>query len=798
MLTRIKHLQLKGKLYLFTIPFTMLLCMTLSLSFYHTLENSLNDELRKNIQAAGAQADSKVQNHLRIAQTDVDFLANSSMPLNMLKKTSQREKIKAQKSWFSVFNEIQIAKPEYRELYLLDKRGNVLASRAEDVFYAPKEDLDWLQKLYHSSQGVDFLLTKFIIVNANQGRRVAVLSPVRNNKGEDEGYVVLTQDLRAFAAMSYNFSPNGDAEVVFKDKNNILLHEIGTKEKELLGLASESESSVLFYKEKYWYTYTLPSNFGEVSVFSDYTSHIEELEELKYRTFGIAVFATISLTWILGLAVNRLFLDPIKVIENDAYNISKGTYSKRTAKGVRYDEIGNLSQSIEKMAKDISQQHEKITELAYNDDLTPLKNKQAFLERIRESNTGTSDEVAILVIDIRSFKQINDINGYEFGNSVILAVANRLSALVEEFMSRYDIDSDKYIVARSGADEFLVTVKHSKNKKLTEALVNNISHNICTPMTIKGHPMAIDTFIGWHHGNDDGLIVYKYADMAMHDAKRQRVSQKPFDPEMLERVKANQKMSDNIKKALELDEFELHYQPKCTPADGREIKEFEALIRWQNKGGFVSPSVFIPFAEEANLIDLIDMWVCERTIKDVARCERMTDEHFVFSFNVSGKRLCDNNFLVCLKEWINLYEITPSKLQVEITEHSLIHDTEKSKAAMKAIMDMGVSVALDDFGTGHSSLGYLKDLPVNTLKIDRCFINGVDQDKNKATLLKHIMAIGHDLGLQIVAEGIETESELSVINQFKCDLIQGYLCFKPEPFDKIMPLAIDMARKNAA
>jgi diguanylate cyclase (GGDEF)-like protein len=750
---------------------------------------SLILQMKKNILSAAAQSDSKIQGHLRSSQSDSNLIAKSDNVLSLIHSGQIDKKIDAQTRTTNMFYQLQQAKPEYREMYVLDKNGAIILSHSDDMFYLPNTDKRWLSDIYFEHKDTNFLMPKFNILITQGGERLATLSPVVLGD-ETMGHVILTQDLRAFAAMAFEFSPNGGGKVIFKAKDEIFLHELGEVELNLLSQLDDNKSDeMILNDETYWLPYSFASDFGDIIVFHDATDYFNQLKSLQINTICVSFFIVLIFSIVFWSIVSKALLAPLKKVSEAATQIARGTYVANLRVTRRNDEIGQLWTDINKMSDDINVNNKRISQLAYNDDLTQLKNKHAFLETIKNKIPQREPlERAVWVFDLDKFKQINDINGYDFGNKVLIHVANRIKEYSRDFGALHKLPPGAFQISRSAGDEFLITAFMPMQEGLAEAFAKGLYGFIRSPLFIEGRELQLNGFVGWQQSSEPGFNIYQNADMAMHEAKNLQQSIMRFSIDLLERVKRNQLLSDNIKRALDINEFILYYQPKCATKAPHDISEYEALIRWPTDDGFISPGVFIPFAEEANLIRAIDMWVCEHVIYDVVRLESLGMSGFTISFNVSGKRLSDPDFVFNLRQWISEHKINPAHLQIEITEHSLIHDMEKSIVAISTIRKMGVGIALDDFGTGHSSLSYLKDLPLNALKIDRCFIQDVNKDQKKQVLLKNIISIGSDLGLQMVAEGVETQEELDVLMQYDCDLVQGFFFHRPMPMDDIIKL----------
>lgn len=791
MLPFINKLNLRSKLYVYLIPVIATTCLAISYFFYSDLKQSLSEEKESSTKELSYQAQTKADNYLVVSQSDADFVASTNSVKNLLSSAGIRTGITNQRKITESFSQLQITKPQYREIYIFNNFNELITYHSNDIFYDPNKDLDWLTTFVNETKTKGKALPKFLLRKTNSSERLSVLSPVYNS-GKTIGFVVLTQDFREFTSISFELSLNKGEKVVYTFNDGVL-HELSEIDALLMKRRKLSNEEVVL-KNKHWISHSRKTMFGDVVIFKDTTNFHLKLSELKHHIIIITTFIIFVFLVLIWWIVDKVFIKPLKIVGDAANQISKGTY-KTNSLPTNKDEIGGLSSSINLMAISLRENTNQVSKLAYEDDLTELPNKKAFLKSISRKRVRSQPELlTVWVLNLRSFKQINDIHGFQAGDDVLKDISRRLIEVTRQFSKRHQLTPGCISVYKSSADEFLFEAYLESGDSIPRALSKTIISQIELPILIDGRVFSVSGNVGWSQSENqyDGLSNYQNANMAMHEGKKTLEQVTKFKVAMVEQVKSNQAMSDNIKRALDIDEFELYYQPKCNINNRNGANEFEALIRWFSPEGFISPGIFIPFAEDANLISYIDFWVTERVIKDVALFESLGHQDFTFSFNISGQRISDPKFIQVLKDNIEKYKINPSHLQVEITEHSLIHDLESSIESIKRLKELSISVALDDFGTGHSSLGYIQTLPLETLKIDRCFIQDVDKSKRKENLLKHIIAIGRDMELQMVAEGVETEEELEVLKKLNCDLVQGYLFFKPMPLADAEKLVIKL------
>jgi diguanylate cyclase (GGDEF)-like protein len=432
---------------------------------------------------------------------------------------------------------------------------------------------------------------------------------------------------------------------------------------------------------------------------------------------------------------------------------------------------------------------EEIRNLAFYDPLTHLPNRRLLLDRLQQAVAASSRNGrygALLFLDLDNFKTLNDSLGHDIGDQLLVEVAGRLHACVREGDT----------VARLGGDEFVLMIQDlneagGEAAAQAEATASKVLAALNRPYQLGSQDyrgsssIGVALFSGREIGIDELL---KRADLAMYQAKAAgRNTLRFFDPGMQARINLRSTMEGELHRALADQEFALYYQPQVDR--GNRCIGVEALIRWRNPDrGMVPPTEFIPLAEECGLIQPIGRWVVERACERLAAWARdsLTAE-LTIAVNVSAKQFRQDDFIEKLREAIRRFAAVPSRLKLEITESLLLMDIDDAIAKMLALRGLGVTFSLDDFGTGYSSLAYLKRLPLDQIKIDRSFVNDVLTDPNDAAICKAIIALGKSLGLDVVAEGVETESQWQLLRDEGCAAVQGYLfgypMTEPELFD---------------
>ena len=379
------------------------------------------------------------------------------------------------------------------------------------------------------------------------------------------------------------------------------------------------------------------------------------------------------------------------------------------------------------------------------------------------------------MLDVDHFKMINDTLGHHVGDQLLIDVAQRLSNNVR--------GSD--IVGRLGGDEFIICLSYIAQISDAELLLDKIHAALNKVCQLSGRELQITSSAGvsfYPKDGSDANTLMRHADAAMYQAKSMgRNNYQIFSQEMNNRAEERMSMQFDLKNALKLEQFVLHYQPKVH-ADSKALCGVEALIRWQHPShGMVPPLKFIPLAEESNLIVDIGAWVIEEACRQMAQWKLLQIQPPSISINLSALQLRSDKLLDQVKASMTKHGIHAGELDMEITESAAMQNPEQAILKLNALRNLGVTLAIDDFGTGYSSLAYLKLLPIHSLKLDRSFVRDIESDENDAAISTATIGLAHNLGLTIVAEGVENEAQSQFLLQQNCDILQGYLYGKPAP-----------------
>lgn len=457
--------------------------------------------------------------------------------------------------------------------------------------------------------------------------------------------------------------------------------------------------------------------------------------------------------------------------------------SRRESDGADDPEvIGRLVDSVNGLAEAVAERERRILESALADPLTGLPNRALLADRIRHLiavSQRSRDSFAIAVLDLDRFKFVNDTLGHATGDVLLKEVADRLRATVREADT----------VGRLGGDEFVLLM--AGDVDVARTICRRVIEAMRVPLRYKDQLIDIGVSIGIavfpEHGQDD-VTLLRHADSAMYRAKRSRSGEKVFDGDSGGVQRSYLSMLGEMRAALEGGQFVLDYQPKLALGTGL-IAGFEGLVRWNHPvRGRVPPNEFIPFAEQTGFMRELTRWVIEQ---GASFSRKLADAGFelCISVNVSALDIENADFPRTVMDALRKYPIAPKRLCLEITESGVVSESETAMKNLMTIARLGVRLSVDDFGTGYATLKQLQRLPVSELKIDRSFISGIHKDRGNLTIVRSTIELGKQLGLKVVAEGVETLEEQRCLTSLGCDEIQGYYLAKPMPEAEVAPWA---------
>jgi diguanylate cyclase (GGDEF)-like protein len=500
-----------------------------------------------------------------------------------------------------------------------------------------------------------------------------------------------------------------------------------------------------------------------------------QLSLLGITALGLALFVAGS------TELARRITTPLRQLVGTAEQMGRGEYDHQLPALRDKDEIGDLARAFDTMRGSIRAQQSEILQLAYWDRLTELPNRTQFRDLLQQSIKASvalgagATPITVVLLNLDRFKHVNDVLGYAFGDGLLVAVARRLSAL---------ITPDVGVVARLGGDEFAVLIKGS-DAAASLVVAQRIAASFEVPLTLDDQTVDFSAGIGiasWPAHAQDVDMLLSRAEIAMYVAKQKTTGIQVYDPALDSSSTQTLSLLTELRHAVEEGQLRLYLQPKLHLADNTVVAA-EALVRWQHPvRGLVPPMEFIPFAEQTGFVRQLTLWMFEEVARALpALCA--DGRPLRVAINLSTRDLLDQDFPAKLDAMMAKHNVPTEAFCLEITESAIMDDPQRAEATLNRLAERGFKLSIDDFGTGYSSLAYLKRLPVNELKIDKSFVMGMEKDESDGKIVRSTIDLAHNLGLSVVAEGVENQAILDKLRELECDEAQGYYMSKPIPLN---------------
>ena len=530
-------------------------------------------------------------------------------------------------------------------------------------------------------------------------------------------------------------------------------------------------------------------SFGYVLVVSDYAGPLQNSASNLFRNFlpTLLLIAVLAI-WVSAWFYRRL-LRHLNALSHFTRSIKKSDDYQMRFDVAGKDEVADLGHSINGMLETIDEQNQKsirntellmeqrqsLQELANYDALTKLPNRKFFNDMLKSKLANARRarrNLAIMFLDLDNFKQVNDSLGHEVGDSLLVEVSDR----IKEHLREGDI------LARIGGDEFLILIPEFSESFSLGMVADRLINALNTNIQIGDWDVHTGISIGIADAKSAGYQLHsliRNADMAMYQAKENgRGTYAFFVQGLLEDSIRKINIANALNVAIKENQFEVFYQAKVD--NTKQVCGFEALVRWKsNTYGYVSPAEFIPIAEQSGRITNISRWVISQVFDELGVIQSMSERPLTVSINLSTHDLRDKEFTQFIRDKVEEYEVDTSLIQFEVTESAYLDNFDQANEFLSVIHDLGCSVALDDFGTGYSSLSYLTRIRVDTIKIDREFIDNINESKQDTLIIETILDLAGNLGLSICAEGVETSEQSDFLLQKGCDQLQGFYYAKP-------------------
>jgi predicted signal transduction protein with EAL and GGDEF domain len=832
-------MKLQRKLFLAIVPALVVAMLSLAWVDYAELRENSESELVQQIDLLENQILNQTNAVVNTAIANARLFANSNLIGRYVRNSDEGERYElmqpallrqfvSYRRSYPVYNEIQLLMPDgYEDTRIADiSKANLTDEEAQGEFFKSMQasageqyvafvtDMDDRSKVFKVGH-------RIMLDNVNEAWS--------ENSSSLFGYLVVTIDIgniksfvtrQTIGKSGYMYLTDGSGRIVSHPTPSMIGSSVNGFD-ESVAVSQENANKAAADKKigngswliapegsvvNMTHTIRLHDNLFLVSSLPE-SEFVSLSRELAISTAAITVVLIAFITFFLWIIMRALVLMPIAALQRTAIAIGNGKFDETadfTHK--RSDEIGelesaffNMNSKLSASMQELQQSHTQIEQLAYLDSLTKLPNRRCISNILKEAigecdRKGTS--LAVMFLDLDEFKRINDLLGHETGDEFLQEVAARLLRCdapcdVTGGVSQHqptDLTSKHYHVARLGGDEFVILVLGLQDTSRATHIAEKVINSLTEPVSLRNQHFTIGCSIGIalypEHARDiEGL--FKCSDMAMYDVKRNnKNTYRFFDDEIRVQAQATVRVERDLHQALERGEFFLVYQPQICAKTSLTIGA-EALIRWQHPDrGPVSPDAFIEVAEATGLIGPIGEWVINSACAQWRQWKDNDLQPARISVNISPRQFSLYNIVEVVGNALDANNVPAHCLEIEITESCMMEATEEVIGALQSLRAHGVRVAMDDFGTGYSSLSVLTTLPIDTLKIDRSFVTDVSNSSNKAYVLSAVLSLANDLGLETVAEGVETAQEKKFLIDKGCDILQGYLLSKPLPAEE--------------
>ncbi|WP_026573585.1 EAL domain-containing protein [Bacillus sp. UNC438CL73TsuS30] len=539
---------------------------------------------------------------------------------------------------------------------------------------------------------------------------------------------------------------------------------------------SETEMEGSLYLQDY-----AKKNAFEIRLINKRNFYLQKQANVKQLTFYLILTSLFFIVLTIFL-LNKYILSRVRELSSQLFTIQnkKDINSRISISNGPKDELTDLQHSINQMLSSLEEKHSEVINLAYYDQLTQLPNRYFFFQEFTNRLEQNQSKMAVLFLDLDGFKRVNDSLGHKVGDALLRSVCARVLPMINE---------KNGIIARYGGDEFVILLKYESISEL-EILSEEILYKVGQEYQLPPFKTVVTASIGislYPHDGETIEQLLQSADIAMYEAKRKGKNQYFFFQDLAEdsSYKNLLELENDLKFALQKNQLELNYQIIVCGVD-KSIVGVEALLRWNHpEKGMIPPGKFIPIAEETGLMPAIGLWVLEESVKQVSIWHQAGWDQMTLSVNISKSQMKDHSLIEKLDQVMKDYAFPPSMLQIEITESDIHHYLDEVLQFTKDLKKRNVKIALDDFGVGNSSLLYLKELPIDVIKIDRNFIKNVPAQPFDTILLSGIFEIIKGLDLEVIVEGIETEEQIHYIIALIRTKLQGFYFSRPLPSSKL-------------
>lgn len=807
------------------VPVIMLSLLSLGWVVYEQLRQQSQKQLIDQMQTVLDQTIQRTQSFTQALQANSRLFANSNLIHRYTMIQSEAERFELlQPALLQLFKSYQEAYPDYREIRLLTPTGYEDTRLAYPELYNSTEeegDTDFFLALESGRRPFHMEVGS----NADDGQPTVMLgrplwqknlsAPPQSADAVLGGYLVVTASLEPLIRKLTEQKIGDEGYLMVLDpEGRIVFHQqselIGTQLPELARTIDSTGPGTVASgiqlsgtrNTLQWYP-LLQQGFLLLAVVPE-SEFAKASHTVARLVASITILTTLLTCLMVYVLVRSLVLRPISRLRDAAIAYGDGQ-TDVAIDLVRKDEIGDLGRALSDMHRklghsldELKHSHARIEQLAYRDALTRLPNRRLFIEMVQQAiapEQRGEHEKAVLFLDLDDFKRVNDTLGHDAGDQLLQEVANRLKHCLRESgeLTQSDEQSEAVNhVARIGGDEFIILLGALGHPDHATIVARRIIAELSRPVSIRERSFVVGTSIGiamYPRDAEDVEGLIKCADTAMYEAKRScKNTYRYYGAPMQESIESRLQMEEDLRNAVRRQEFELYYQPQFDTRSGL-MSGTEVLLRWNHpEHGMVPPDLFIPVAEETGLIGKLGEWVL---MQACAQWREWQDSGIApqrIAVNISQRQFSLGNLQNAVDNALRASRMQAEFLELELTESCMMKAPAHVVTVLQSLRESGVRIAMDDFGTGYSSLGALTSLPIDTLKIDRSFVSGIEQDAQNSAVVSAILMLARTLNLEIVAEGVEVQAELDYLAEHECDVVQGYLLARPLPAQNMTEL----------
>jgi diguanylate cyclase (GGDEF)-like protein len=777
----------------------VLLALTITAVLSAVSEEIATDYLERRIgqQLANRSAElaDKFDRVLYERYQDIVFYGRDITELDLLDRpTAVRERL----------NKLHAGREGYAWIGFAGRKGNVIAAtdgilEGHDVSQRP-----WFQQASTSVFVGDVHKALLLEKKLNSGgaeplRFLDIATPVTNRAGEFMGVLGAHIEWRWVKNIRRENLQNKHSDALLIGANNMVLLGPTDLQDKSLSIESVKRGS---RGENGYIIERWPDGKTYLTGYSKSKGHLEypglgwavlerqelnaafsSVEVLRQRLIGwgvvtAAIFALIG--WLLSARIAR----PIKTLTKAAESLQRG--EKTEIPVFRdYREANVLARSLRRLIAELTRRESELAHQATHNTLTQLPNRalvKAVIDQAIARLRDGAGQVSVLTLNLDRFKTVNETHGHETGDAIIQATAERLAGCIGADGTLGHLGDDKFV---------MLIEDHEAHLAQTSRLASRALEWLTKPYHVKEAEFFLNASVGisvFPKDGEDADTLLSHSALALYQVQQSGNRIGFYETQMNAAVLARQDLERELRQAVELKQFELHYQPQVSLESGT-IVGVEALVRWRHpERGLISPAHFIPVAESSGLIIPIGDWILNEACAQSMRWQKLGLPPIRMGVNISVQQFSAGNLVQRVADALEGNQLNPDLLKLEITESLLMQEIEQSIDTMSSLTKLGVHLAIDDFGTGYSSLAYLKRFPISELKIDQTFVRELKPDSTDAAIVRTIIALGHNLGLSVIAEGVETAEQYGFLKQVKCDEMQGYYFSRPEPAQKIANL----------